>query len=229
MPQVRAFDGKARNLERSLKMVRDLKETVATAPPFPRFILWETLGIVGFLHILQYAPPNDSTPLYFLANSVVFIAAFPIYYFYSQLKLPVVLKFLVFPLSVTLRLILMVCCFMWVTYVLYASGFLLGDISCFVIFKNYWYFLALFFVFDYFSLVEHLWGLSRVNFSFWTSLAMISDAISGVVMGFYLGRTLNTKWGMFFGDENTRALIWIIFILIGIAVVSWFGNKTRKG
>ena len=78
-------------------------------------------------------------------------------------------------------------------------------------------------------MVEHLWGLSKVNFSFWTSLAVISDGVSGVVMGFYLGRTMITKWGIFFGDANTRALIGIIFILIGIAAVSWFGNKTRKG
>jgi hypothetical protein len=58
---------------------------------------------------------------------------------------------------------------------------------------------------------------------------MISDSVSGVVGGFYLGRTLNTKWGMFFGDGDVRTLIWIIFILIGIAAVVWFGNKTRKG
>ena len=57
---------------------------------------------------------------------------------------------------------------------------------------------------------------------------MISDSVSGVVGGYLLGRTLNTKWGMFFGDENIRALIWIIFILIGVGAVVWFGNKTRK-
>ncbi|HXL72430.1 MAG TPA: hypothetical protein VN963_02290, partial [bacterium] len=70
-----------------------------TAPPsFPRFILWEIIGIAGFLHILQFAPANDSTPLFFLANAVVFVAAYPVLYFYEQLKIPVLIKFLISPL-----------------------------------------------------------------------------------------------------------------------------------
>ncbi|HXL72429.1 MAG TPA: hypothetical protein VN963_02285 [bacterium] len=89
--------------------------------------------------------------------------------------------------------------------------------------------MAPFFVFDYFVLVEHLWGVSRSNFTFWASVGTLSDSVSGVVGGFCLGRILNTKWGMFVGDDDTRALIWIIFVLIGVAAVVWFGNKTRKG
>ena len=202
---------------------------VGMAPSFPRFILWETLGIIGFLHILEYAPANESTPLFFLANSAVFIVLYPVLYFYNQLRLPPVLKFLILPLSVGLRVILLVSSYIWATYIFYATGFLVGDVSCYVIFKNEWMFLAPFFVMDYFWLLEHLWGLSRVNFTFWSSVGMISDSVSGIVGGFYLGRTLNTKWGMFFGDADTRALVWIIFVLIGVAAVVWFGNKTRKG
>jgi hypothetical protein len=206
------------------------KDPSAGVPPsFPRFILWEILGIIGFLHILYYAPANDSTPLFFLGNAVTFALLYPVLYFYNQLKLPAVLKFLIMPLQVSLRVVLMACGFIWVTYVFYASGFFLGDVSCYVVFKNYWMFLAPFFAMDYYWLIEHLWGLSRVNFTFWSSVGMLSDSVSGVVGGFYLGRTLNTKWGMFFGDENTRATIWIIFVLIGVAAVVWFGNKTRKG
>ena len=205
--------------------------SVGIPPSFPRFILWEILGIIGFLHILLFAPANDSTPLFFLGNSVVFVALYPILYFYNQLKLPPVLKFLILPLSIALRIVLLVCSYLWVTYAMYASGFLIGDVSCFFIFKNYWMFLAPFFVMDYFWLLEHLWGLSRVNFTFWSSVGMLSDSVSGVVGGYVLGRTLNTKWGMFFwgGDADVRALIWIIFMLIGVAAVVWFGNKTRKG
>lgn len=123
----------------------------------------------------------------------------------------------------------MINCFIWVTYVLYATGFMLGDVSCFSVFKDYWMFLGAFFALDYFFLVEHLWGLSKDNYTFWRSVGMLSDATSGVVGGFVLGRILNTKWGMFFGMPDVRALIWIIFILIGVAAVEWFGNKTRKG
>jgi F0F1-type ATP synthase assembly protein I len=72
-------------------------------------------------------------------------------------------------------------------------------------------------------------GVSQSNFTFWASVGTLSDSVSGVVGGFYLGRILDTKWGMFFGDADTRALIWIIFVLIGVAAVVWFGNKTRKG
>ena len=111
-------------------------------PPFSRFILWEILGIVGFLHILQYAPANDPTPLVFLGNSVVFISVYPVIYFYNQLKLPAVLKVIVSPLSMALRLVLAVSSFFWIAYVAYASGFLLGDVSLFLVFKNYWMFMA---------------------------------------------------------------------------------------
>lgn len=58
---------------------------------------------------------------------------------------------------------------------------------------------------------------------------MISDSVSGIVGGLYLGRTLITKWGMFLGGVEIQGLIWSIFILSGVAVVVWFGNKTRKG
>lgn len=58
------------------------------SPPFSRFILWEILGVVGFVHILQYGPANESTPLFFLANAVIFLAAYPTLYYYNQLKLP---------------------------------------------------------------------------------------------------------------------------------------------
>lgn len=207
------------------------KEAAVAAPPpsFARFILWEIVGIVGFLHILLYAPANDPTPLFFLVNAVVFLVAYPTLYFYTQMKMPVVLKFLVFPLGVALRVLLMATSFLWITYVLYASGLFLGAASCFIVVKTYWMFLAPFFVVDYFFFFEHLWGLSRVNFTFWSSLGMISDSVSGVVGGLYLGRTLITKWGMFLGDVEVQGLIWSIFILIGVSAVVWFGNKTRKG
>lgn len=210
-------------------MPKDMAANVVAGPSFPRFIFWEILGLVGFLHILQYAPANESTPLFFLANAVIFLGVYPVIYFYNQLKLPPVLKFLIMPLSIALRVILMAACFIWVTYVFYATGFMLGNVSCYTVFKDYWMFLGPFFVMDYFLLVEHLWGLSKENFNFWRSVGMLSDAISGVVGGFYLGRILNSKWGMFFGEPETQALIWIIFILIGIAATEWFGNKTRRG
>jgi hypothetical protein len=162
-------------------------------------------------------------------NAVVFVALYPVLYFYSQLKLPLVLKFLILPLSITLRLLLMVTGFLWITYILYATGLFLGQASCFMVVKEYWMFLTPFYVVDYFFFFEHLWGLSRVNFTFWSSVGMISDAVSGVVVGFNLGRILISKWGMFFGDDEAQGLVWGIFILIGVSAVVWFGNKTRKG
>ena len=207
------------------------KEAVGVVPPpsFARFILWEILGIVGFLHILQYAPANESTPLYFLANAVIFLAAFPTLYFYNQLRIPIALKMLILPLQILLRLLLMVSCFFWIAYLLYGTGCLLGKASCFIAFRDYWMFLGPFFIFDYFFFIEHLWGLSRANFTFWSSLGLISDSVSGVVLGFYLGRILITKWGMFFGDDEIQALIRMVFVFLGVAIAVWFGNKTRKG
>lgn len=202
---------------------------VIQSPSFARFILWEILGVMGFLHILFYAPANDPTPLFFLGNAVVFVALYPILYFYSQMKLPVVLKFLIMPLGITLRILLMTCSFLWITYILYAAGLFLGQASIFMVIKHYWMFLGPFYVVDYFFFFEHLWGLSRVNFTFWSSVGMISDAVSGVVAGLKLGQVLITKWGMFFGDAEIQGMIWSMFILTGVAAVVWFGNKTRHG
>lgn len=210
-------------------MAKETTDTQVTAPPFSRFILWEILGVVGFLHILQYAPANDVTPLYFLANAVVFVIVYPILYFYNQMNIPQVLRVLISPLSVVLRLVLMVSCYFWIAYILYATGCTLGFASCYAVFRDDFMYLAPFFVMDYLFFMEHLWGVGRVNVSFWRGVGMISDAVSGVVGGYYLGRTLNTKWGVFFGDDETRALIWVLFILIGIAAVVWFSNKTRQG
>ncbi len=200
-----------------------------SSPSFARFILWEILGIVGFLQILQYAPANDPTPLFFLANAVVFIALYPILYFYGQLRIPMVLKFLISPLSGTLRVLLMVSSALWITYVLYATGYFLGQASAYLVVRHYWMFLAPFYALDYFFFFEHLWGLSRVNYTFWSSVGMISDSVSGVVGGFFLGRTLITKWGMFLGDVEIQGMAWALFILGGVAAVVWFGNQTRKG
>jgi len=210
------------------------KETVAApplnqSPSFARFILWEILGIVGFLHILFYAPAGDPAPLFFLANALVFVALYPILYFYSQLKLPVVLKFLIMPLSITLRFLMMASSFFWITYILSAAQLSLGQAPCFDVVKHYWMFLAPFYVLDYFLFFEHLWGLSRVNFTFWASAGMISDLVSGSVAGYKLGQIFVTKWGMFFGVAEVQGLIWSIFILVGVAAVVWFDNKTRKG
>ncbi len=198
-------------------------------PPFSRFILWEIIGIVGFFHILQYAPANEVTPLFFLTNAVVFVALYPVLYFYNQLKIPLVLKFLISPLSIALRVVLLISCYCWVAYVLYVTGYALGLASCYLVFKQDFMFLGPVFVLVYFVLVEHLWGVGGDNVTFWRSVGMISDAVSGSFGGYWLGRTLNTKWGMFFGNDEIRCLIWMVFILLGIAVVIWFSNKTRKG
>ncbi len=199
------------------------------SPSFARFILWEILGVVGFLHILFYAPANDPTPLFFLGNAVFFVALYPILYFYSQLKLPAVLKFLILPLSITLRILLMISSGLWITYILYAAGLFLGQASCYQVIRHYWMFLTPFYVVDYFFFFEHLWGLSWVNFTFWSSVGMISDSVSGVVAGLKLGQILITKWGIFFGDAEVQGLVWSLFILTGVAAVVWFGNKTRHG
>jgi len=210
-------------------MAKETTAAVIATPPFSRFILWEILGVVGFLHILQYAPANDPTPLYFLGNALVFVLLYPVLYFYRQMKIPQVLRVLIFPLSITLRLVLMVSCYFWIAYILYATGFNLGFASCYEVFRDDYMFLGPIFAMDYVFFVEHLWGVGKDNITFWRSVGMISDAVSGVVGGYYLGRILNAKWGMFFGGDETRAVIWILFILIGIATVVWFSNKTRQG
>jgi hypothetical protein len=207
------------------------------SPSFARFILWEILGAMGFLHILFYGAARELTPLFFLGNALAFVILYPLLYFYSQLKIPVVLKFLISPVSVTLRILLMASSFLWITYVLDAAklSFMLdaatppAQASCFDVVKHYWMFLAPIYVVDYFFFFEHMWGLSRVNFTFWSSVGMISDSVSGSMGGYLLGRTLISKWGDIFGVPDIQGLIWSIFILVGVAAVVWFGNKTRHG
>ncbi|HJT24594.1 MAG TPA: hypothetical protein VJ873_08450, partial [bacterium] len=94
---------------------------MSQSPSFARFILWEILGAMGFLHILFYGQEKNATPLFFMANSVAFVALYPSLYFYTRLKLPAVLKFLIMPLGITLRILLMISSFIWITYILYAA------------------------------------------------------------------------------------------------------------
>lgn len=209
------------------------KETVPTQadipPSFARFVLWEVLGIMGFFHILIYGPPGEPTPLLFLGNAVAFTILYPVLYFYRQLKLPPFLKFLILPVTIILRTLLMACSFLWIAYILYATKLPLGQSSCFEVIQQYWMFMTPFYVVDYFFFFEHLWGLSKVNFTFWSSVGMISDSVSGSVGGWKLGQLLITKWGMFFGGPDMQGLVWGIFVLTGVAAVVWFGNKTRHG
>lgn len=200
----------------------------APGPSFARFILWEIVGIVGFFHILLYAPANDPTPLYFLVNAIVFIGLYPAATFFHEFKFPAVLKLLVEPLHIVLRLLLLATGYIWCAYILYSTEVSLGSIPCFQIAREKWMFLVPLFALDYFFFLEHMWGLSRVNFRFWPSLGMISDSVSGVVGGYVTGHTLFVRWGLMPMGVESQALTRSLFILTGVAVVVWFGNKTRQ-
>lgn len=201
----------------------------AIVPPISRFLLWQIVGLVGFLHILYYAPAGDPTPLVFLANAVVFLVIYPALYFYPRLTAPVFLKPLVSPLNAVLQVILLLNTYIWVTYTLYAAHLALDHVSVWEVFAGDYPLLLLLFAVDYVFFFRHLFGVSGHEHSFWSSAGILSDAVSGVVLGYGLGRTLDTKWGMFFGGNMERVMVWVVFILIGVAAVVWFNAKTRKG
>ncbi|MGH7738750.1 MAG: hypothetical protein ACREL1_01270 [bacterium] len=201
----------------------------AVVPPISRFLLWQIVGLVGFLHILYYAPAGDPTPLVFLANAVVFLVMYPALYFYPRLTAPVFLKPLVSPLNAALQVILLLNTYIWVTYALYAAHLVLDHVSVWEVFASDYPLLLLLFAVDYIFFFRHLFGVSGHEHGFWSSAGILSDAVSGVVLGYGLGRTLDTKWGMFFGGNMERVMVWVIFILIGVAAVVWFNAKTRKG
>ncbi len=206
------------------------KDPVISKPPsFARFILWEILGVVGFLHILYYGPANDPVPLIFLANAVIFVLTYPVVYFYQQLKMPVFLKFLISPLHAFLQVLLLISTYIWITDVLYATGYSLDHVYCYQVFADYYWAVFPLFMMNYFFFFQHLWGVSGHEHTFWSTAAILSDAVSGVVVGFGLGHTLDTKWGMFFGGNEVRVLVWVIFVFIGVGVVVWFNARTRKG
>jgi hypothetical protein len=203
--------------------------TGAATPPLSRFMLWQIVGIVGFLHILYYAPGNDPTPLVFLSNAVVFLVLYPVVYFYNRLTVPAFFKMLISPLYAALQVILLMTTYIWITYALYATNYTLDHVSVWEDFANYYPVLFLLFVVDYVFFFRHLFGISGHEHSFWSSAGILSDAVSGVVAGYGLGKILDTKWGMFFGGNPTRVLFWLIFIMVGVAAVVWFNQKTRKG
>ena len=201
----------------------------ATPGPLSRFLLWQIVGLVGFLHILYYAPADDPTPLVFLCNAVIFLLIYPVLYFYSRFAAPAFLKVLVPPLHAALQVLLLITTYIWTIYVLYASHFTLDHVAAWEVFATYYPLLFLLFVVDYVFFFQHLFGVSGHEHSFWSSAGILSDAVSGVVLGYGLGRTLDNKWGMFFGGDPQRVMIWMVFILVGVAAVVWFNTKTRKG
>jgi hypothetical protein len=201
----------------------------AVLPPLSRFLLWQIVGLVGFLHILYYAPAGDPTPLVFLCNAVVFLVIYPLLYFYYRFSAPAFLKILISPLQAVLQVFLLITTYIWSTYALYAAHFTLDHVGVWEVFATYYPVLFLFFVVDYIFFFQHLFGVSGHEHNFWSSAGILSDAVSGVVLGYGLGRTLDTKWGMFFGSDPIRVLVWMMFILVGVAAVVWFNAKTRKG
>ncbi|HVM32161.1 MAG TPA: hypothetical protein VMU88_03440 [bacterium] len=205
------------------------KPNLPAPPPLSRFLLWQIVGLVGFLHILYYAPADDPTPLVFLCNAVVFLLVYPALYFYPRLSVPSFLKALVSPLHAALQVLLLIATYLWVVYALYASHFTLDHVAVWEVWSTYYPVLFLLFVLDYVLFFRHLFGVSGQEHSFWSSAGILSDAVSGVVLGYGLGRTLDNKWGMFFGGDPQRVMFWLAFILVGVAAVVWFNAKTRKG
>src|ERR1700722_20288091 len=183
----------------------------AVIPPLSRFLLWQIVGLVGFLHILYYAPAGDPTPLVFLCNAVVFLAVYPLLYFYYRLSVPAFFKVILSPLQAVLQVLLLITAYIWTT------------------FAPYYPVLFLLFVVDYIFFFQHLFGVSGHDHSFWSSAGILSDAVSGVVLGYGLGRALDTKGGPFFWGDPVRVMFWMMFILVGVAAVVWFNAKTRKG
>ena len=201
----------------------------AVVPPLSRFMLWQIVGLVGFLHILYYAPAGDPTPLVFLCNAVIFLAVYPVLYFYYRFSIPAFLKILISPLQAGLQVFLLITTYIWVTYALYASHFTLDHVAVWEVFATYYPVLFLLFAVDYVFFFQHLFGVSGHEHNFWSSAGILSDAVSGVVLGYGLGRTLDIKWGIFFGSDPVRVVFWMMFILVGVAAVVWFNAKTRKG
>jgi hypothetical protein len=205
------------------------KTSTGNPPPLSRLMLWEIMGLVGFLHILYYAPAQDPVPLIFLCNGAIFLALYPVLYFYDHLLVPTFLKFMISPLHAFLQVVLLITTYIWTIYVLYAVQFQLNHVFVFEVFTNYYWVLFPVFMLVYFFFFLHMLGVGGENHSFWSSAAILSDGVSGVVLGYGLGKTLDTKWGMFFGSNPTRVLFWMLFLLIGVIVVVWFNARTRKG
>lgn len=210
-------------------MVFKFKASPATPPPLSRFMLWEIVGLVGFLHILYYAPAKDPVPLIFLGNAAIFLLIYPMTYFYEHITVPAFLKFLVSPVHAFLQVILLITTYIWITYVLYATQYPLDQVPVYDVFAGYYWVLFPMFMLVYFFFFLHLLGVGGERHSFWSSAAILSDGVSGVVLGYGLGKTLDTKWGMFFGGDPIRVLIWMLFLFIGTIVVVWFNARTRKG
>lgn len=190
---------------------------------FFRYLFIATAAAFGLVHILWKAPAGDDRSVLFAVNAWSFFFVYSALYFYQWIPFPKILRFLFFPMSLLLDILLGVSCFLWVAYALQAFKSPQAEL----VWEYIWFILPLFGL-VYISLGRPLLGVSRSYRPWLEVVSMLFFAglfTAGLIyLELFMGRPID-RW---VHDEESRFLVrvtlWTISALLGAA----FAPRLRR-
>lgn len=188
-----------------------------------RMFFWEALGVAGFIYILLHPVANSLWDLGFFYSALFFLAAYPLLYIYRWKLAGGFLDILLLPTSFVLSLGLGVSAYLWITYWLYITGNPYAHSL-----MNHYYVMGPLFIFIYFPFIQPFWGVTRYYYSLpGLVILMFYSGLCGFI-GYLLGSFVDHKFGASLGSENTRFVLWLSLIFIGIAIGALSTQRKAK-
>jgi hypothetical protein len=93
---------------------------------------------------------------------------------------------------------------------------------------NHYYVLGPLFIFIYFPFIQPFWGITRYYYSLPGLLVLtIYSGLCGFI-GYLVGSFVDHKFGTYIGSENTRFVLWLSLIFIGIAIGALATQRKAK-
>ncbi len=189
----------------------------AASRSLTRLLLWEGMGLLGFLHILRHPLADPLWALNYRYNALFFLAAYPLLYVYRWTMMGGCLGMILFPLSFVLSLGLGACAYIWVLYSLLFSASPYYHAAT----RHGWVLGPLFIALVYFPLVEPLWGVSRKYHSLGQWGRIFVFAAVGGFLGYLLGWAVQGKLHGLLASDNLVFLAWLTLIGAGTALGSY--------
>jgi hypothetical protein len=196
--------------------------------PFVQVILWELLAAYGLFRLIQCGSGQDAWTFRFVYNACFFLVFYPCLAFWRFGGVPGLIKFILFPIGLLLRLGVMVSAYFWTAYIFWSVQHMeLVDLMFrrpvvigFLFFLIYWSFIGT--LLGTKGQASSVWGLTRLT---------LFTVGSGLI-GFLIGRGLDLALAARQWPADQRLWILVLSTLLFALVGSWVGkfrerNKTN--
>jgi len=191
--------------------------------PVGRVIFWEAAAAYGLFRLLQNAPAQDPVSLPFTYNAVFFLAAYPFFAFWKFAGVPGLVKFILFPVGILLRIGLLVSAYVWVGYFFWSFG----RLDLLAVWAHRAVIPAILFLFLYIAWLAPLWGTRRPDMGFGDLARLTLFTLAAGLVGALMGRGLQVSLP---ADWNETSRLWILLncTLAASLVGAWVGGVGSK-